>query len=79
MPRRQPLSRCDVLLTAGRKSWRCVETGKPPHLFGIAPPRPLFEVVRIVDMSISNSGLNSPAFFARPARPISNMTRRKPN
>jgi len=28
-----------LLLTAERKFWRCVETGEPPHLFGIEPPR----------------------------------------
>src|SRR5215211_6749441 len=44
-----------LLLTAERKFWRCVETGEPPHLFGIEPPRPKVEAVRIVDMSASNS------------------------
>ena len=44
-----------LLLTAERKFWRCVETGEPPHLFGIEPPRPKIEGVRIVDMSSSNS------------------------
>src|SRR3954449_7932161 len=44
-----------LLLTAERKFWRCVETGEPPRLFGIEPPRPKGEAVRIVDMSSSNS------------------------
>src|SRR3954468_8950742 len=44
-----------LLLTAERKFWRGVETGEPPHLFGIEPPRPKIEAVRIVDMSASNS------------------------
>src|SRR6202012_4864874 len=44
-----------LLLTAERKFWRCVETGEPPRLFGIEPPRPRVEAVRIVDMSASNS------------------------
>src|SRR5215213_8929530 len=44
-----------LLLTAERKFWRCVETGEPPHLFNIEPPRPKIEAVRIVDMSASNS------------------------
>src|SRR5437879_842880 len=44
-----------LLLTAERKFWRCVESGEPPHLFGIDPPRPRIEAVRIVDMSASNS------------------------
>ena len=29
-----------LLLTAEKKFWRCVETGEPPHLFGVEPPRP---------------------------------------
>ena len=44
-----------LLLTAERKFWRCVETGEPPHLFGIEPPRPRIEAVRTVDMSSSNA------------------------
>jgi len=44
-----------LLLTAERKFWRCVETGEPPHLFGIEPPRPRLAAVRVVDMSGSNS------------------------
>src|SRR3954453_21554638 len=44
-----------LLLTAERKFWRCVETGGPPRLFGIEPPRAKIEAVRIVDMSSSNS------------------------
>ena len=44
-----------LLLTAEKKFWRCVETGEPPRLFGIEPPRPRIEAVRIVDMSTSNA------------------------
>jgi predicted phage-related endonuclease len=44
-----------LLLTAERKFWRCVETGEPPRLFGIDPPRPRVAAVRIVDMSASNA------------------------
>ena len=44
-----------LLLTAEKKFWRCVETGDPPHLFGIEPPRPRVEAVRTVDMSSSNA------------------------
>jgi predicted phage-related endonuclease len=44
-----------LLITAERKFWRCVETGEPPRLFGIDPPRPRLAAVRIVDMSASNS------------------------
>jgi predicted phage-related endonuclease len=44
-----------LLLTAERKFWRCVESGEPPHLFGIEPPRPRIEAIRTVDMSASNA------------------------
>jgi predicted phage-related endonuclease len=44
-----------LLLTAEKKFWRCVESGEPPRLFGVDPPRPQIEAVRIVDMSSSNS------------------------
>ena len=40
-----------LLLTAEKKFWRCVETGETPHLFGVEPPRPRVEAVRVVDMS----------------------------
>ena len=35
--------------------WRCVESGEPPRPFGVEPPKPRIEAVRIVDMSGSNS------------------------
>jgi hypothetical protein len=44
-----------LLLTAEKKFWRCVETGEAPQLFGVETPRPRVDVVRIVDMSSSNS------------------------
>jgi predicted phage-related endonuclease len=44
-----------LLLTAERKFWRCVQSGEPPRLFGIEPPRPRIEAVRTVDMSQSNA------------------------
>jgi len=44
-----------LLLTAEKKFWRCVESGDPPRLFGVEPPRPRIEAVRIVDMTSSNS------------------------
>ena len=44
-----------LLLTAEKKFWRCVESGEPPHPFGIEPPRPRIEAVRTVDMSGSNT------------------------
>jgi predicted phage-related endonuclease len=44
-----------LIVTAERKFWRCVESGEPPLLFGVEPPKPRIEAVRIVDMSGSNS------------------------
>lgn len=44
-----------LLLTAEKKFWRCVESGEPPRLFGIEPPKPCIAAVRVVDMSGSNS------------------------
>jgi hypothetical protein len=44
-----------LIVTAERKFWRCVENGEPPRVFGVEPPKPRIEAVRIVDMSASNS------------------------
>ena len=54
-----------LLLTAEKKFWRCVETGETPQLFGIEPPRPRVEAVRIVDMSSSNSWAEFAGLFCR--------------
>src|SRR6202045_4669663 len=54
-----------LLLTAEKKFWRCVETGETPRLFGVEPPRPRMEAVRIVDMSASNSWAEFAATFRR--------------
>jgi predicted phage-related endonuclease len=54
-----------LLLTAEKKFWRCVETGETPRLFGVEPPRPRIEAVRIVDMSASNSWADFAATFRR--------------
>ena len=43
-----------LIVTAERKFWRCVESGEPPALFGVDPPKPRIEAVRVVDMSTSN-------------------------
>ena len=40
-----------LIVTAERKFWRCVESGEEPQLFGVEPPKPRLEAVRIVDMS----------------------------
>src|ERR1700745_284159 len=42
-----------LIVTAERKFWRCVESGEPPALFGVEPPRPRIEAVRVVDMTTS--------------------------
>ena len=44
-----------LIVTAERKFWRCIESGEPPRLFGVDPPRVRIEGVRIVDMSASNA------------------------
>ena len=52
-----------LLLTAEKKFWRCVQSGEPPRLFGVEPPRPRIEAVRIVDTSASNSWAECAAVF----------------
>ena len=54
-----------LIVTAERKFWRCVETGEPPTLFGVEPPKPRIEAVRIVDMSSSNAWAEFAAVFSR--------------
>jgi predicted phage-related endonuclease len=54
-----------LLFTAEKKFWRCVESGEPPRLFGIEPPRPRIEAVRVVDMSSSNSWAEFAGTFRR--------------
>jgi hypothetical protein len=57
------------LVTAERRFWRCVETGETPRPYGIEPPRPRVEPVRMVDMSESNSWAQFASVFCatRPA------------
>jgi predicted phage-related endonuclease len=57
-----------LLLTAEKKFWRCVMSGETPHLFGVEPPRPRLEAVRVVDMSASNSWAEFAAAYRRTRR-----------
>jgi predicted phage-related endonuclease len=54
-----------LIVTAERKFWRCVESGEAPHLFGVEPPKPRIEAVRIVDMSASNSWAEFAGLFRK--------------
>jgi predicted phage-related endonuclease len=54
-----------LIVTAERKFWRCVESGEPPRLFGVEPPKPRIEAVRIVDMSASNAWAEFAGVFSR--------------
>ena len=42
--------------------WR---TGEPPTLFGVEPPKPRIEAVRVVDMSTSNAWAEFAGIFIR--------------
>jgi predicted phage-related endonuclease len=57
-----------LLLTAEKKFWRSVESGEPPRLFFVEPPRPRIEAVRTVDMSSSNAWAEFAGVF-RQTRP----------
>jgi YqaJ-like viral recombinase domain len=54
-----------LIVTAERKFWRCVENGERPALFGVDPPRPRIEAVRIVDMTSSNAWADFASIFVR--------------
>jgi predicted phage-related endonuclease len=54
-----------LIVTAERKFWRCVESGEVPRLFGVEPPKPRLEAIRIVDMSSSNAWAELAGIFAR--------------
>ena len=54
-----------LIITAERKFRRCVESGEAPTLFGVDPPKPRIEAVRIVDMSSSNAWAEFAGIFVR--------------
>jgi predicted phage-related endonuclease len=54
-----------LLITAEKKFWRCVQNGETPCLFGVEPPRPRLEAVRVVDMSASNAWAEFAAVYRR--------------
>jgi hypothetical protein len=54
-----------LLLTAEKKFWRCVQSGEIPRLFGVEPPRPRVDAVRVVDMSASNSWADFVGVYCR--------------
>jgi hypothetical protein len=54
-----------LLFTAEKKFWRCVENGEQPRLFGVEPPRPRIEAVRMVDMSSSPHKMGAALTYAR--------------
>ena len=54
-----------LIVTAERKFWRCVESGEQPQLFGVEPPRPRLEAVRVVDMASSNAWAEFATIFTR--------------
>ena len=53
-----------LIVTAERKFWRCVESGEEPKPFGVEPPKPRIEAIRIVDMSTSNAWAEFAGIFA---------------
>ena len=68
-----------LIITAERKFWRCVESGERPRLFGLEPPKPRIEAVRIVDMTSSNAWAEFAAIFARTEWPIPSTNKPRPS
>jgi predicted phage-related endonuclease len=54
-----------LIVTAERKFWHHVESGEPPTLFGVDPPKPRIEAIRIVDMTSSNTWAEFAAIFSQ--------------
>ena len=69
-----------LIVTAERKFWRCVESGETPTLFGVHPPKPRIEAVRIVDMSsLRTLGRTSPPYSSERSQLISNTSVPRPS
>jgi predicted phage-related endonuclease len=66
-----------LIVTAERKFWRCVESGESPRLFGLEPPKPRIEAIRIVDMSASNAWGEFAALFQNTRRAFLDHERSK--
>jgi hypothetical protein len=66
-----------LLLTAEKKSWRCVMSGDVPRLCPVEAPRPRLEAVRIVDMSTSSAWAEFAAAYRR-TRPGPTRSTRAP-
>ena len=66
-----------LIVTAELKFWRCVESGEAPALFGVEPPKPRIEAVRIVDMSTSNAWAEFADIFIRTREAYSEHERAK--
>jgi predicted phage-related endonuclease len=66
-----------LIVTAERKFWRCVGSGEPPRLFGVEPPKPRIEAVRIVDMTGSNSWAEFADLFRNTRQAFLNHERSK--
>jgi predicted phage-related endonuclease len=58
-----------LIVTAERKFWRCVESGEQPLPFGVDPPKPRLEAVRVVDMASSNAWAEFAAVFLQTRQP----------
>jgi len=54
-----------LIVTAERKFWRCVESGEQPKPFGVEPPKPRLEAIRVVDMTSSNAWAEFAGILAR--------------
>jgi predicted phage-related endonuclease len=54
-----------LIVTAERKFWRCVKSGEQPQLFGVEPPKPRREAVRVADMTSSNAWAEFAVSFTR--------------